>query len=97
VIDLDADIDSMLGGIDPVTVVFGAHTGVGTCDIVDKDMLETVTSAIGEIRNVLVRTTAFPGIAVGVLVTVDGTPFRVIDRKRLDDGRITLLALGVSA
>lgn len=92
--DLDADIDAMLGAIDPVTVVFSGHTGVGACDIVDRDMLEGVSAAIGEIRNLQVRTSAFPGLAVGVLVTVDGTPYRVIDRKRVDDGRVTLLALG---
>lgn len=94
--DLDADIDIMLAdsGLD---MTFGAFSGKCLEDVSDEEMLPGVSAALGEVRIITIRTSAFPGLEVGSLVTVDGTSYKLIDRKRVADGRLTLCALGVSA
>jgi len=92
--DLDADIDAIVSAFDPVPVVHGGTTGVGIVDVVDRDMLQGVSAALGEVHGLTVRTSAFPGLKVGDPISVDGTAYKVIDRKRIDDGRITICVLG---
>jgi hypothetical protein len=91
--DLDADIDVMLE-FDSEVLTFGALTGKCQLNVTDQDMIQGITSAIGEVRIGLIRTSAFPDIAVGSSVTLGGTPYEIRDRKRVGDGRITLIALG---
>lgn len=92
--DLDADIDVILGAFDPVPVVHASGTGVGIRDVVDRDMLQSVTAALGEVDTVTVRTSAFPGMASGDPITVEGVSYKITSRHRIDDGRLTLLILG---
>lgn len=93
--DLEADIDIMLAdsGVD---MVFGEYSGKCLEDVSDQDMLLNVTAALGEVRIVTIRTAAFPGLGVGDAVSVDGNSYRIIDRKRVADGRLTLCALGAT-
>lgn len=92
--DLEADIDAMLSGFDSVAVVHGSVTSKGVANLVDSSMLPGVTSALGEIRTVTVRTAAFPGLKTNDYIVVDGVDYKVLDRRREDDGRVSHLILG---
>lgn len=93
--DLDADIDTMLADFGEL-MSFGVFTGKCLVDIADQDMVPTFTAALGEVRIVTVRTSAFPGIAVGSTVSIGGISYQVKDRKRIADGRLTMIALGAA-
>jgi hypothetical protein len=95
-VSLDTDIDVMLADFG-VPMVHGSNTGLALEDIADQDMAAGITAALGEVRILTVRTAAFPGIAVGSAVTVSGEAYIVRDRKRVGDGRLTLLALGAAS
>lgn len=91
---LDSDIDTIMDAFDAVTVIHNGVTGKGIEDIVDREMLGGVTAARGLVRFVQVRTSLFPTLAIGDPITVDGVASKVVDRERIDDGRITVLQLG---
>lgn len=91
--NLESDIDVMLADFG-VAMVFGGVSGKCLVDLADQDMVPTITAALGEVRVATIRTAAFPGLAVGSSVTVDGTAYKVLDRKRVADGRLSIIALG---
>jgi hypothetical protein len=93
--DMDADIEVMLGDFG-VPMTFGAYTGKCLVDLADQEMVPTITGALVEVRIGTIRTAAFPGLAVGSTVVVDGTTYTVRDRKRVGDGRLTIIALGAA-
>lgn len=96
---MEADIDVMLADSE-VSVVFGSFSGKCLEDVADQDMLGNVTSALGEVRVITIRTAAFPGLVVGSTVSISGSDqypdgnYKITDRKRVADGRLTLCALG---
>ncbi len=93
--DLEADIDAMLSGLDSVEVVHGVNTSKGVINLVDSSMLEgAAAAALGEVRTVTIRTGAFPGLKTSDSITVGGTAYRVLDRRRDDDGLISHPILG---
>lgn len=96
-IDFDADLDAMLGGLDSVTLAFGAYSGPAVQDTWDEDTAPGVERGVMAGRLALqFRTSAFPGLAIGSAVTVDGVSYVVADRRRpIDaaDGRLTQVLL----
>lgn len=91
---LDADIDAIMGFFDPIPVTFEGAPGEALEDVTDRSMLEGVTAARGEVRFVQIRTSLFPALEIGKLITVGGIEYRIVDRERIDDGRVTVLQLG---
>jgi len=89
--NLDDDIDMMLADFgDPV--VFGAFTGKGLVDAVDQAVLARGGQhQIGRMKSLVVRTSAFPGLVVGSVITISGVSHKVRDRMAEGDGRITRL------
>lgn len=62
----------------------------GIVDESDEDRFSSAdtTLAAHEIA-VTVATASFPGLAAGATVTVDGTDYRVVQVRQLDDGALT--------
>ncbi len=91
--DLDGDIDLMLTDFGE-PVVFGAHQGLGLVDAIDQAVLARGGQhQIGRMKTVVVRTSAFPGLAVGATLTISGVSHKVRDRMAEGDGRLTRLAV----
>ena len=90
----EQDIDTMLSGLGSVDVVHGTETGKGLLDSYDEEVLQRGDrGSLGAVSSLLVRTTAFPTLTGGSPITVDGAPFTVRDRLRVDDGALTRLLL----
>ena len=93
--NLDGDIDMMLADFGE-PVVFGGFTGKGLLDSIDEAVLARGGQhQIGRMKTLTVRTSAFPGIAVGSIITISGATCKVRDRMAEGDGRITRLAVSL--
>lgn len=92
---MEDDIDAMLEGLGGVSVVHGTETGQGLLDVHDEELLRNGNDPglIGKVVTVLVKTAAFPTIAIDAQVTVDGKQYSVRDRLKIDDGAMTRLLL----
>ena len=85
----DSDLDTMLVDFG-VPASHGAEIGMAIVDSTDEAILQAGgTGVIGKMVSVLCKTSAFPTIKVGDTWTVDGETYKVHDRLRLDDGRVT--------
>lgn len=105
----DDDIDTMLADFGEQVLVLGAASGNAIRDAWDEDVQRGVDGrgvTVGLVA-MLVRTSAFPGLANGVTVVVQdkdatgapiapGAQYKVVDRQRpieSADGRLTRLLL----
>jgi hypothetical protein len=95
----DADLPGILGELG-VPVVFGATTTTGILDQ-NTDQLfqgdDDSPELLGAAVVVVVQTASLPGIQAGSSITVNGVPYVVLQRLRMDDGALTRLACAVSA
>lgn len=82
-----------------VPVVFGAYQGRGIVDYVGKDVLQSmgISGVSATAITVDVQTSAFPGLTIKSVITVDGVQYSVRDRQQVGDGAEThLLCTAVS-
>ena len=93
--NMEADIDIMLADFGD-TVTFGSYTAKALVDLVDSQILEGASAVLGEMRTMIYRTASFPGLEVGSTVTVSGVAYKVHDRRRESDGRISHALLGAT-
>lgn len=85
----DSDLDTMLVDFG-VPASHGAELDMVIVDATDEAILQAGgTGVIGKMVSVLCKTSAFPTLKVGESWTVDGTAYKIQDRLRLDDGRVT--------
>lgn len=89
----DDDLASIMedeGGF-AVAVVFGSNEGRGIADYVSKDVLQSMgmSGISATVITVDIQTSAFPGLAVSSLITVDGVNYKVRDRSQVGDGAET--------
>lgn len=93
----DADIDTMLADFAPVAMVFGSITGNAYLDTWDEEVLKgNDVGVMGAVITVMVKTSQWPGLVIGSVVTVDGVNYTVRARMRppeVVDGAITYLKL----
>jgi hypothetical protein len=96
----DSDIPTLINGVGGVPVTIGGVTGVGIPEYPEqpfqspeRELEDAVT--ILPVTKVLVQTTAFPNIAIGDSIVVDGgTTYKVRNRMRVEDGALTAVYLG---
>lgn len=93
--NLNADIEIMLADFGE-TVTFGSSTAKALVDLVDSQVLEGASAVLGEMRTMVYATASLPGLEVGGTVVVAGVAYKVHDRRRESDGRISHALLGTT-
>ena len=93
--NMEADIEIMLADFGE-TVSFEGSSAKALVDLVDSQILEGASAVLGEMRTMVYRTASLPGLEVGSTVTVAGVAYKVHDRRRESDGRISHALLGTT-
>lgn len=90
------DIKSILDDINETTIIFGALTVKGVMDAPDELLLEAGhIAAIGKHIAVTFETSALSALAVGSAITVDTVSYKVIERLKVGDGKLTRILCGL--
>lgn len=89
-----SDIGHMLrkSGV-PVRIENGGEvtSTFGVFDEVDESLLtgDAAAELVGRVRALAVETGSLPGLEDGVTLEVDGTTFRVVSARLIEDGKLT--------
>lgn len=91
----DTDIPYLFADMG-VTVVMGAYSTKGFIDTADELVTEGgAPGAIGKMIAVTIKTGSLSGLAVGSIITVDGTYYTVRERLQIDDGTLTRILCAI--
>jgi hypothetical protein len=92
-----ADVDALLADMG-VDVTIGGNTVDGLLDQEDTLTPDPETGLQVIVRQTVcrIKTGALAGVASGVLVTVDGTSYRIRDKRLEGDGALTVLVLAAA-
>ena len=87
----DSDIDVMLRDFG-LPIVHGTESGNGLEDEFSEDLLRGADTALrGKVIAVLVKSSAFPTLAEGSPITINGAAHTVRHLEAIDDGALTRL------
>jgi hypothetical protein len=86
----EGDVQALINNAGGVSVTVGAVTANGLRDVTDEEaFVGQVGLAIGRQVSVIVKTGTFPALAAGVSITVEGTAYKVVEVRRIEDGALT--------
>lgn len=96
--DLAGVLDDLSDVGGAATATIGANSTKGVLRVVDVDAFEGGdVPESGTNRFVTIRTGSLAGLAVGATMTVDGTPYVVVDIRQIGNGTLTRVRVAVAS